>query len=192
MLVNAVANGTATEANIPGWNIAGKTGTAQKFIDGKYSSDKFISNFVGFFPAENPQILGLILLDEPKAGYHWGGIGAAPVFKKIMERIINLDDSIENTRNLPKNNMLMADLTKEKHDINNNQLIPLVHNRFKVKEISASIVPDVRNMSLKKAMRILNNHGLRTNIQGSGIVFWQSPVPGTNTEHGAFCTIGLH
>ena len=76
------------------------------------------------------------------------------------------------------------------HKTNNNQLIPLSHNRFK--EISASIVPDVRNMSLKKAMRILNNHGLRTNIQGSGIVSWQSPVPGTNTEHGAFCTIGLH
>ena len=190
MLVKTVAKGTATEASIPGWNIAGKTGTAQKFIDGKYSSDKFISNFVGFFPAENPQILGLILLDEPKMGYHWGGIGAAPVFKKIMERIINLDDSIENTKNLPKNNMLISDVVKEKYDTNNNQLIPLSHNRFK--EISASIVPDVRNMSMKKAMRILKKHGLRTNIQGSGIVFWQSPVPGTNTEHGAFCTIGLH
>ena len=84
----------------------------------------------------------------------------------------------------------LATSVKEKHDTNKNQLVSLYHNQFR--EISASIVPDVRNMSMKKAMRILKKHGLRTNIQGSGIVFWQSPVPGTNTEHGAFCTIGLH
>ena len=86
--------------------------------------------------------------------------------------------------------MPIPDVVKEKHDTNKNQLVSLNHNQLR--EISASIVPDVRNMSMKKAMRILKKHGLRTNIQGSGIVFWQSPVPGTNTVHGAFCTIGLH
>ncbi|GIT74410.1 MAG: hypothetical protein Ct9H300mP29_4040 [Candidatus Neomarinimicrobiota bacterium] len=73
---------------------AGKTGTAQKYISGSYSNDKFISNFVGFFPVNNPQILAVIVLDEPNAPFHWGGEGAAVAFRRIMERIINMDDSI--------------------------------------------------------------------------------------------------
>ena len=65
-----------------------------KMLNGKYSNDKFISNFVGFFPVNNPQLLSLIILDEPKQPYHWGGQGAAVAFKRIMKRIINMDDSI--------------------------------------------------------------------------------------------------
>ena len=59
MLVEVVDYGTGTEAKINGWSIAGKTGTAYKFIDGSYSN-KFVSNFVGFFPSEKPQIIGVI------------------------------------------------------------------------------------------------------------------------------------
>ena len=55
--------------------------------------NKFVSNFVGFFPSEKPQIIGVVILDEPKYGYHWGGEGAATVFNRIAKRIINLDDS---------------------------------------------------------------------------------------------------
>ena len=51
LLVNAVEKGTGTEAYIPGWQVAGKTGTAQKYIDGNYSNSKFVSNFIGFLPA---------------------------------------------------------------------------------------------------------------------------------------------
>ena len=74
--------------------MAGKTGTAQKYIDGKYSNDHFISNFVGFFPTNKPEILSVIVLDEPKSPMHWGGKGAAVAFKRVMERIINMDERI--------------------------------------------------------------------------------------------------
>ena len=74
--------------------MAGKTGTAQKYINGKYSNDHFISNFVGFFPASKPEILSVIVLDEPKSPMHWGGTGAAVAFKRVMKRIINMDDRI--------------------------------------------------------------------------------------------------
>ena len=62
MLRNVILDGTGINAEISGWKVAGKTGTAQKWLDGKYSNDKFISNFVGFFPVDKPQLLSLIIL----------------------------------------------------------------------------------------------------------------------------------
>ena len=94
MLRQVITSGTGVEAEIAGWEIAGKTGTAQKYINGKYSNDEFISNFVGFFPVSEPQILSAIILDEPDSPLHWGGKGAAVAFKRIMQRIINMDDKI--------------------------------------------------------------------------------------------------
>ena len=86
--------GTGKNADIPGWKVAGKTGTAQKWKNGKYSNNDFISNFIGFLPADNPQLLALIMLDEPSKPFHWGNEGAAVAFQRIMGRIINMDDTI--------------------------------------------------------------------------------------------------
>ena len=96
MLSHTVENGSAKSAAIDGWNVAGKTGTSKKLIDGQYSEKEFISSFVGYFPYENPQLLCLIIIDSPDVSrnLHWGGISAAPVFKSVMDRIINIDKSI--------------------------------------------------------------------------------------------------
>ena len=87
MLRGVITNGTGQNADIPGWGIAGKTGTAQKWKNGEYSNDLFISNFIGFFPYENPQLLAFIMLDEPQQPFHWGSEGAAVAFKRVMKRI---------------------------------------------------------------------------------------------------------
>ena len=94
ILRGVVAEGTGHNAEVKGWDIAGKTGTAQKFQNGKYSDNQFISNFIGFFPYENPQVLVFVMLDEPEVPYHWGAEGAAVAFKRIATRIINMDDNI--------------------------------------------------------------------------------------------------
>jgi len=80
--------GTAPKAALEHYTVAGKTGTAQKFVNGDYSHDKFFSSFVGFFPADNPELCISIMMDEPKQGYY-GGQTAAPVFKQIAERAAN-------------------------------------------------------------------------------------------------------
>ena len=97
MLSHTVENGSGKLANIAGWNVAGKTGTSKKLIDGQYSEKEFISSFVGFFPAENPQLLCLIILDSPDASrnLHWGSMSSAPVFKSVMDRVINIDNHLE-------------------------------------------------------------------------------------------------
>jgi cell division protein FtsI (penicillin-binding protein 3) len=89
LLVNVVDRGTGKRAAIPGYRVAGKTGTAQK-VDpetGTYSSTKFVGSFVGFVPAEDPQLAILVMIDEPQ-GPAWGGVVAAPVFRKVAEQAL--------------------------------------------------------------------------------------------------------
>jgi len=89
ILEQVVEDGTGTMAKVAGYQIAGKTGTAQKFdfSTGKYSKDKYSSWFVGYVPAENPEISILVLLDEP-IGSYYGGTVAAPVFQEIASKVL--------------------------------------------------------------------------------------------------------
>ena len=80
--------GTAQSARIDGYRLAGKTGTAQKVVDGTYSQTRFVANFLGFAPARQPAIAALIAVDEPRAGITSGGLVAAPVFAAIARRVL--------------------------------------------------------------------------------------------------------
>jgi cell division protein FtsI/penicillin-binding protein 2 len=80
--------GTAPKAALEHYTVAGKTGTAQKVEHGVYVHDKFFSSFIGFLPADGPELCISVMMDEPKAGYY-GGQTAAPVFKQIAERAAN-------------------------------------------------------------------------------------------------------
>ncbi len=82
------ADGTAAKAAMEHYTVAGKTGTAQKVEGGEYVHGKYISSFIGFFPADDPQLCISIVMDEPKEGYY-GGQVAGPVFKEIAERAAN-------------------------------------------------------------------------------------------------------
>ncbi len=79
--------GTATKAAIPGYDVAGKTGTSQKFIDGEYSHSKYFATFIGFVPAYKPAFVLLVTVDEPQ-GASYGGTVSAPTFKNIAQRAL--------------------------------------------------------------------------------------------------------
>lgn len=89
MLEGVVTEGSGKKAFIEGYRVGGKTGTAQKFENGKLAQGKYVSSFVGFFPANNPQYLALIIVDEPQ-GTYYGSAVAAPVAKQIFEDIIKI------------------------------------------------------------------------------------------------------
>jgi cell division protein FtsI (penicillin-binding protein 3) len=78
-------DGTAPGAAMKDYVVAGKTGTAQKVENGTYATDKYNASFIGFFPADNPQICISIVMDEPKEGYY-GGKVCGPVFREVAER----------------------------------------------------------------------------------------------------------
>jgi cell division protein FtsI (penicillin-binding protein 3) len=84
MLEAVVEEGTGRAAQVPGYSVAGKTGTAQKTVDGAYSERYFVPNFVGFVPARRPELVIAVVIDEPWPRYH-GGEVAAPVFARIAE-----------------------------------------------------------------------------------------------------------
>ena len=90
MLEGVVSDqGTGSAAQIPGYSVAGKTGTTKKIDkNGTYSDNRYLSWFVGFAPAKNPRILTLIMVDEPHGGQYYGGEVAGPAFAKLTERAL--------------------------------------------------------------------------------------------------------
>jgi cell division protein FtsI/penicillin-binding protein 2 len=85
MLEGVVApGGTAAEVEVPGYTLAGKTGTAEKAEDGGYSKSDFVASFAGFAPASDPQLLVTVVVDEPQGSYYGADV-AAPAFGKIVE-----------------------------------------------------------------------------------------------------------
>ncbi|HEY8493330.1 MAG TPA: penicillin-binding transpeptidase domain-containing protein, partial [Myxococcota bacterium] len=76
--------GTASAVEVPGYELAGKTGTSQKVVNGTYSESEYVASFVGFAPADDPALLVTIVVDNPKGDYY-GGTVAAPAFGKIAE-----------------------------------------------------------------------------------------------------------
>ena len=86
-LEKVISDGTGKSAYVPGYRLAGKTGTSNKVIDGKIAKDKYISSFVGFAPANNPKLVLLVMIDEPKGDYY-GGVVAAPLFSSIMRDVL--------------------------------------------------------------------------------------------------------
>ena len=90
-LEGTVLRGTGSQAQVPGYRVAGKTGTAQRALENEagYDPDQFVSSFIGFMPADRPELLCVVIVDSPKE-IHWGSQVAAPVFSRIMRRILGL------------------------------------------------------------------------------------------------------
>lgn len=89
MLEGVVKDGSGKKAYIDGYRVGGKTGTAQKYEDGRIAQGKYVSSFVGFFPANAPKYLALVIVDEPKGAYY-GSVVAAPCVGEIFQGIIDL------------------------------------------------------------------------------------------------------
>ncbi|MBS4539074.1 stage V sporulation protein D [Clostridium sp. D2Q-11] len=85
ILESVVSEGSGSNANIPGYRVGGKTGTAQKAINGKYVADKYIASFIGIAPIDDPKITVLTIIDEPDPRSHYGGVIAAPIAKQVIE-----------------------------------------------------------------------------------------------------------
>lgn len=89
MLESVVKDGSGKQAYIEGYRVAGKTGTAQKYENGVIAAGKYVSSFVGYFPANDPQYLALVIIDEPE-GQYYGSTVAAPFAKSVFEGIIDI------------------------------------------------------------------------------------------------------
>jgi cell division protein FtsI (penicillin-binding protein 3) len=204
MLEGVTLNGTAKKAQLDGYSAAGKTGTAQK-IDPKtraYSKTKYIGSFVGFAPVSNPQVVVIVVMDEPAGAYHGGDV-AAPVFREIAEQILpalGVLPDIE-TKSVPQ---LIANLNEDPEKAARAQdeqrqseqarraTLPTVDSNgggdgevvYAVASNRAMLMPDLRGRSVRDVARTCSQLGLQVEAHGEGKVLKQNPAPGSEVESG--------
>jgi len=90
MLESVVTEGTGHRAKIPGFRIAGKTGTSHRSVSGGYAEDRYVSVFAGIAPASRPELATVVVVHDPKAGQHFGSVVAAPLFATVMSHALRL------------------------------------------------------------------------------------------------------
>jgi cell division protein FtsI (penicillin-binding protein 3) len=96
--------GTAPRAQVLGYRVAGKTGTAHKSGVGGYQADQYVSSFVGLAPVSNPRLIMAVMVDEPTAGQYYGGAVAAPVFSAVMSGALRM---LAIPQDAPNNNIVI-------------------------------------------------------------------------------------
>jgi cell division protein FtsI (penicillin-binding protein 3) len=169
--------GTGTRAAVPGFTVAGKTGTAQKVdpVTGGYSADKRVSSFVGFVPAEAPRLVVLVLVDEPK-GQTYGGLVAGPVFSRIAEqslRYLQVEPTLPDTR--------PAMLSVEEAVA---RFVPQPVAGAVPGDGQAPIMPDCLGMSSRQVLKTMERLGLNIRLKGSGRVVEQFPAASRPIRYG--------
>lgn len=153
MLEKVVTKSNAINAFIPGYRVSGKTGTSQKYEDGKIVL-KYVSSFVGAYPADKPEYVVLVIADEPSAGNYFGSVVATPYAKLIFEGIINYKG--DNPLNSLNEDKLMLEKNIE--------------------------VPNLVGLSLTEAVAKLSALGLQYEVQNEGeIIVNQTPAPKIKT-----------
>ena len=192
MLEEVVVNGTGSKAYIPGFRVGGKTGTAEKFIDGSYSKHEFISSFASIFPIDDPKYVCVVSVDSPKYGFHWGNETAAPAVRGVYSRIINdkvdphpFDDWREPIQ--VEADPLLAETIE-----NIPSALPVLSTKNASQLNNKEQVPDFRGKTLKQAIKVAKDLGLSIDPVGFvGRVVWQSPRPGTDLKSCRSCKIKL-
>jgi cell division protein FtsI (penicillin-binding protein 3) len=182
-----VTDGTAKLARIDGYTVAGKTGTASKLINGRYSASENNVSFVGFVPSAKPALAIIVMIDAPHAGTNSGGGVAAPIFSRIAGpamRYLGVAPTIN-----PAPPVLI-----ERNGPPTRAVLPVADHAPVVAFVSGTgsrTMPDLRGLSAREAMRTLTNLGVSAVMTGQGIVLAQDPEPGTAFESGDRCRLQL-
>ncbi len=176
IMEGVVERGTAKAARIPGYTIAGKTGTAHKLVNGAYSRSDYNGSFVGFLPSQNPVVTILVLLDSPHGPHgYYGGSVSAPIFKRIAEATLQYL-GVGPTIN-PEPPVLVArrDEAAGSHVSTSGGETPVVSL---VADGPPGTMPDLRGMSARDALHKLVKLGLTASVEGDGFVVAQDPAAG--------------
>ncbi|HEY7040732.1 MAG TPA: penicillin-binding transpeptidase domain-containing protein [Methylomirabilota bacterium] len=197
MMVNVVANGTGHNAAIPGYDVAGKTGTAQKMDPAtkRYSRAPGVLSFVGFAPADDPRLAMIVLLDEPK-NEKWGSEAAAPIFSAIGRealRYLNVAPRDSSPVPIVRGEMAAVAPGRSRPAAPAAALLgpPVTAAAAAEPAEGSTVMPRVAGLSLRQALEVLAPLGVTLEIAGRGVVTAQSPLPGAPVLAGTTCRLQL-
>ncbi len=176
-------DGTGTQARIKGFIVGGKTGTAQKVEvgTGRYSPTKRIASFIGFLPLQDPELLILVVIDEPK-GQVYGGVVAAPAFNQIAVKTAYYL-GIPPTETVAGGAVAQGDDAKPA--------------TVRVERAAARgpegplVMPDLRGLSMGRVVDVMGRYSVKLSLEGTGVARRQSPAPGAVLHPGAECTVAF-
>jgi cell division protein FtsI (penicillin-binding protein 3) len=216
MLEGVVEHGTAMNLKDAEYRIAGKTGTAQ-IAQEKYgyrsgSRISYQASFVGYFPADNPLYSCIVVVNAPTNSVYYGNLVAGPVFKEISDKVYSTtffrtyhgDNENQKTHVAPDAgngyrqdiNEVLRDMRIRYKRTSEDEWVATKENGDTIKLISVNpepgLVPDVRGMTLRDAMFLLENSGLRVTFSGKGKVRKQSPEHGARAAEGSVVSLDLN
>jgi cell division protein FtsI (penicillin-binding protein 3) len=187
MMEGVVERGTAKIAQIEGYTLAAKTGTAAKLVDGVYSKQEYNSSIVGFLPSRKPAVTVLVVIDTPRSGQFYGGAVAAPVFKRIAEAAIH---HLGLARTIaPEQPVLIAGRPAA-------PVVPVSLVKGSVLPVGPppgpeGVMPDLHGLSARAAVRALAKAGMSVRVAGHGVVTAQDPMAGAALEPGTSVRLWL-
>jgi cell division protein FtsI (penicillin-binding protein 3) len=216
MMEGVVEHGTATNLRNPNYRIAGKTGTAQIARD-KYGYKtgeriSYSASFVGYFPAENPLYSCIVVVNSPSNGVYFGNVVAGTVFKEISDKVYATrffrDYKPENKDDIKPSapeagNGFRADINEVLKNLDiryrrtaDDDWVATRESGDTVRlagvKIQKGLVPDVRGMSLRDAIYLLENSGIRVKYSGKGRVLRQSPEHGARYSDGSVVSLEMN
>jgi cell division protein FtsI (penicillin-binding protein 3) len=188
ILERVVSDGTARLAfkDFAGYTVAGKTGTADKLVNGHYVGSMQNVSFLGFVPSRQPVITGIVMIDTPRVANDTGGGVAAPIFRRIAEAAMR-HLGVPHNINAPAP-VLVARQAREA------SIDPRPQPTFvtvPVGTTGGAVMPDLRGTGARDALRTLAQLGLTARIEGRGVVVGQLPEPGSPLDGAVTCTLVL-
>jgi cell division protein FtsI/penicillin-binding protein 2 len=191
IMEQVVVRGTARAAQIEGYTIAGKTGTAAKLVNGHYQKSDYNASFVGFIPSRKPALTILVVIDSPHGNGYTGGAVSAPVFRRIAEAALTYLGIGPNLNAVPP-----VLVTRHEPRDGESEAAPQPARAASVLAATLEparngLMPDLRGMSAREALRSLSRIGMSARLSGDGFVVEQSPAPGDALVRGDACTLKL-
>jgi len=179
IMEQVVERGTAREAQVPGYRVAGKTGTTQKLVGRSYQGhDNYNVSFVGFAPARAPELVIAVVVDTPRNDSRYGGTVAAPIFREIARAALR-------HRGVPPSVDRAEPLRRGRWDDDLGHPLPGAIAASLVAPVAAADghpLPDLSGLSARDALRGLARFGLVPRLRGTGVVVEQAPRPGTHVD----------
>ena len=164
-LESVVANGSGKNAYIENYRVGGKTGTAQKVENGGYLDGNYILSFMGFLPADDPEIVIYVAIDNPKGVTQYGGVVSAPIARNVLLSAIDILDIEADTEGIPK--------------------------EYTWLDTKYVVAPDVTGLSLDEAKDALKGFNIEYSGNGENVVY-QSPSGGMYVKEGGTIVLMLN